>query len=98
MSKTFPGWVPHGALRQWRFCIRLGNRPQNEETTMSESIQSAVSLAGRFLLSPIFLMSGVMKIFDWHETAQSMQAQGMSAVPFFLAAAIAFEILGGLSL
>jgi putative oxidoreductase len=56
------------------------------------------SVAGRVLLSLIFLVSGVGKAFDWSGTASYMEAHGMRAVPFFLSAAIVLEIGGGLSL
>jgi putative oxidoreductase len=55
------------------------------------------ALAGRIFLSAIFLMSGFAKITDWSGTAAHMEKQGMVAVPFFLAGAIALEIGGGLS-
>jgi putative oxidoreductase len=57
-----------------------------------------VGAMGRILLSVIFLLSGVSKLMDWNGTAAYMQAKAMPAVGFFLAAAIAVEILGGLSL
>lgn len=61
-------------------------------------IERLASVAGRVLLSLIFLVSGVGKIFDWSGTASYMEAYGMRAVPLFLAAAIVLEIGGGLSL
>jgi len=64
---------------------------------MLEQCKPVVALAGRSLLSAIFLMSGAMKIMNWSKTADSMAQEGMLLVPFFLAGAIAFELLGGLS-
>ena len=63
---------------------------------MTASASSVVSLIGRVLLSQIFLFSGVMKIVAWSTTAEQMEAKGMVAVPFFLAAAICVEIGAGL--
>jgi putative oxidoreductase len=60
------------------------------------SPSSVAALLGRVLLSQIFLFSGVMKIVNWSTTAAHMEAEGMVAVPFFLAAAICIEIGGGL--
>lgn len=62
------------------------------------SIERLASVAGRVLLSLIFLVSGVGKIFDWSGTASYMEAHGMRAVPLFLIAAVVLEILGGVSL
>jgi len=64
---------------------------------MNASIQCAVTVAGRILLSLIFIASGFGKIGNWSGTAQYMASKGMVAVPFFLFMAIVFEIGGGLS-
>ena len=58
----------------------------------------AVPLAGRVLLSLIFLSAGWGKIGGWEGTAGYMASVGMPLVPFFLAGTIAVELLGGLSL
>jgi len=62
-----------------------------------DHIKSSALLAGRILLSGIFLMSGAMKIVNWSGTAAAMQGEGMPAVPVFLALAIAAEMIGGLA-
>lgn len=54
-------------------------------------------LLGRIFISFIFIMSGLNKIGGWEQTAAYMASKGMPAVPLFLAAAIVFELLGGLS-
>lgn len=54
-------------------------------------------LLGRILLSLIFLKSGYGKITGWDGTAGYMASKGMPLVPLFLFGAIAFELLGGLS-
>ena len=54
-------------------------------------------LAGRILLALIFIMSGLNKIGAWDQTVGYMAAKGMPMVPLFLGGAIAFEVLGGLS-
>jgi putative oxidoreductase len=55
-------------------------------------------LLGRILLSMIFLASGGMKLMDWSGTADGMAAEGMAAVPVFLALAVLCELAGGLSI
>jgi len=60
--------------------------------------KSYLWLLGRILLSQIFLLSGVMKIFNWSQTAEYMASEGMVAIPFFLSMAILCEIGGGLSI
>lgn len=54
-------------------------------------------LAGRILLSLIFVMSGFGKIADWNGTAGYMASKGTVAIAFFLPAAITVELLGGLA-
>lgn len=61
---------------------------------MSKFLQSIGTVAGRVLLSLIFLMSGVGKIFDLENTKKYMEAKGMTNVAFFLTMAILFEIAG----
>jgi putative oxidoreductase len=63
-----------------------------------DTCQSLTALSGRVFLSAIFLFSGFGKIADWSKFAHMMDEKGMPLVPLFLAGAIAFEILGGLSL
>ena len=65
---------------------------------MSTSLQQYVSLGGRFLLSVIFLLSGIHKLMDWSGTADYMASYGMTAVPFFLTAAVVVELVGGAAL
>lgn len=65
---------------------------------MAEQLKAWGLLAGRVLLGQIFLLSGVMKVLNWSQTAEHMTSEGMTAVPFFLFMAIVFEIGGGLSL
>lgn len=65
-------------------------------TTLSGPHTGTV-LVGRVLLSSIFLLSGVEKMFQWDVTASMMANEGMFAIAFFLAMAILFETLGGLS-
>lgn len=65
---------------------------------MSTSLERYASLVGRILIGGIFLVSGVLKIPHWSAEAAQMTAHGMPAVPLFLGAATAIEILGGLAL
>lgn len=64
---------------------------------MFEKTQKYAPLAGRILLSAIFIQAGISKIFNWEATAGYMQSQGMPLVPLFLLGALGVEILGGLS-
>src|SRR5947209_2069714 len=64
----------------------------------SESLERYGTLAARVLISQIFLVSGIGKVLDPSGTADQMASRGMFWVPFFLAGAIAFELLGGLAL
>jgi putative oxidoreductase len=56
------------------------------------------SLAGRILLSVIFLWSGYSKLTGWSASAGFMASKGMPMVPVLLAGAIFVEIVGGLCL
>jgi putative oxidoreductase len=49
----------------------------------------------RFLVAVIFLLSGVGKLFGFADTAQMMAGVGFPTPSFFLACAIAIEIIGG---
>jgi len=53
---------------------------------------------GRILLSLLFILSGLSKIGGWTELSQQMAAKGIPLVPFFLAAALIVELVGGLAL
>src|SRR5437899_735300 len=55
------------------------------------------AVTGRTLLAAIFLLSAFNKIMDWSGTEAHMLERRMVFIPFFLAAAIVFEIAGGLS-
>lgn len=61
-------------------------------------MEKYTALAGRAFLSAIFLMSGLGKIANFEGTRQYMEAYGMPLTALFAAGAIAFEVLGGLSL
>ena len=54
-------------------------------------------LAGRILLSLIFLASGFSKISGWEMTKSYMASEGIPLVSLMLLGAIAVEIAGGLS-
>jgi putative oxidoreductase len=62
------------------------------------TIEHAIPLLGRFLLSFIFLLSAVGKLSQFNGTAQMMEGKGMLLAPFFLVMAILFELIGGLSI
>jgi putative oxidoreductase len=63
-----------------------------------QRLASWAGLAGRILLSHIFLFSGIHKIIDPSGTAAVMDQHGMVLIPFFLVGAIVLEVAGGLSL
>ena len=64
---------------------------------MPAALKSSELFLGRMLLSAIFLLSGTMKLMHWEQTAGTMEAKGMPAVPFLLLMAVLFELGGGLS-
>lgn len=61
-------------------------------------IKKFVPLAGRILISAIFIMSGLAKVFDFAGIQQYMSAFGMPMTSFFLIGAIVLEIGAGLSI
>ena len=61
-------------------------------------MRSYVPLLARVLLGLIFVMSGISKITGFEGTQQYMAAHGIPLTAVFLVAAIAVEILGGLSI
>jgi len=60
------------------------------------TIQSLAAPAGRILISLIFIVSGVSKIFSFAGTQGYMEAAGVPGV--LLPIVIALEILGGLAI
>lgn len=63
----------------------------------SRTLERYGAVTARILMSQIFLLSGVAKIFDWSGTETIMASRGMIWVPFFLFGAIVCELAGGLS-
>jgi putative oxidoreductase len=55
-------------------------------------------LAGRLLLSAIFLLSGLTKFMDWNGTAAYMAGHGLPLIPVLLPIAAIVEIAGGLAI
>lgn len=55
-------------------------------------------LLGRALLSSIFIISAIEKVTEWSRTVQTVSDKGLPLAPYFLAAAVAIELLGGLAL
>ena len=54
-------------------------------------------LAGRILVSAIFILSGLTKFTDWQGTASYMAAHGLPLTPLLLPIAAIVEIAGGLA-
>lgn len=63
-----------------------------------KKIDNYIPLAGRILMSLIFILSGISKIFNFSGSAGYMSMQGMPFASFFLACAIIIEVGGGVSL
>jgi putative oxidoreductase len=55
-------------------------------------------LAGRILLSTIFILSGLTKFTDWTGTANYMAGHGLPLIPLLLPIAALVEIVGGLAI
>jgi putative oxidoreductase len=75
---------------------------------MNSLLQNTVVLVARVLLSQIFILSGMNHLFAWGNTIQYMTGKGMALkgilggsgevfVHVMLAGAVAFLLLGGLS-
>ena len=67
-----------------------------DTTKIKHKSNDYLSLIARVCLSAIFIWSGVNKIMNPVATMENMSAHGMPLTSFFLAGAIALEILGGL--
>lgn len=61
------------------------------------NIAPLASVTGRILLGLFFLVPGLMKALNWAGTSEFMAGHGMIYVPYFLGAAVALEIVGGLA-
>lgn len=64
---------------------------------VDEAATPYLVLAGRALLSAIFVLSGANKLLEWSKTADGMAAEGMVAVPVLLAGAVAVELFAGIA-
>lgn len=62
-----------------------------------EKVERTAILGGRILLALIFVVSGLMKMGAWEQTAGYMASKGMPMAPVLLFCAIVFEVVGGLS-
>ena len=71
---------------------------QRANKTGLYATRNHLPLIARILLSALFLWSGANKVLHPEMTQQYMAANGMPFTGFFLVAAIAIELLGGLSL
>jgi putative oxidoreductase len=63
---------------------------------MERPMNAWLSLAGRLLLASIFIISGLNKAVSPAQTAEAMQAVGLS--PLLLWPTIALEVIGGIAL
>lgn len=72
--------------------------PRDLNSVLSTLSTGAVPLAGRVLLSAIFLLSGISKITDPAGTIGYIHMVGLPVPVAAYAVAVAVEILGGLAL
>lgn len=72
--------------------------PRDFNATLAALSTGAVPLAGRVLLSAIFLLSGISKLSDPAGTIGYIQMVGLPVPVAAYAVAVAVEILGGLAL
>jgi putative oxidoreductase len=59
-------------------------------------VWSGLMVLGRAMIATVFVWMGIDKVMTWGAYVSYMNAEGMRAIPFFLAAAIVIEIVGGL--
>lgn len=59
--------------------------------------QHVSTLAGRVLLSVVFLTSGIMHLLHWRQTTDFMEQKGLPLPNLLLIVAVVFLLLGGLS-
>jgi putative oxidoreductase len=64
---------------------------------MPPTLERLTPLAGRGLVSTIFVLSALGKLASFSGTADMMAAKGFPIAPFFLLGAIVLELGGGLS-
>lgn len=57
-----------------------------------------VSLVGRVLLSAIFILSGLSKIFAFHAMAGVLAGKGFPLAAVAMGTAVAIEVVGGLAI
>ena len=65
---------------------------------MSNSSSGITELAGRILMSVVFLLSGTMKVLGYSAMVGYATAKGLPVAGVGIAVAAAIEILGGLAL
>ena len=58
--------------------------------------KAAAPFFGRLLISLIFILAGVMKIFIFQETISALQEAGIRGATILTALALLFELVGGL--
>lgn len=60
--------------------------------------ERSLAIAGRVLLSVLFILSAVGKIVSWDVNAQFLASKGLPLIPVLLGAATVVELAGGLAL
>lgn len=61
---------------------------------MITALQTYTGVAGRILLGVYFLIPGITKVTNFHDTADYMRDHGMIFVPFFLVLTIIVQLAG----
>ena len=60
--------------------------------------ENIAPVIGRCMLAALFVLAGVQKLQHWNESAQYMEAHGLSATGLLLAIAVVIEIGAGLAI
>jgi len=68
------------------------------ETAITRSLDGVVPLAGRLLIAPLFLLSGVAKLGAAESTIAWIDATGLPFATLAYLGAVALEIAGGIAL
>jgi putative oxidoreductase len=99
MTQSLSESIAHSAADHHAWQPRTGARPALAAGGSRLAwLEWCGPLAGRVLISQIFIISGIMKVMDPAATAAQMEGRGMFWIPFFLWATVAVEIGGGLAL
>jgi len=71
---------------------------RNSGSALSQTLESLVPLAARFLIAPLFLLSGITKLGSAEATIAWIDAAGLPFATLGYIAAVVVEIFGSLAL